>query len=69
MISSNSDTLDRPKVEETILKDNSCKFEEVLSQKVVKAKHFYSARFVVAGSVSDLGFSRMELNAKKSILF
>jgi hypothetical protein len=30
------------KVEGAILKNKSCNFEEVLSQKVVKAKHFYS---------------------------
>jgi hypothetical protein len=72
MVSSNSDTLDRPKVEETILKDNSCNFEEVLSQKVVKAKHFYSARFVLAGSVSDLGLSAYyfaAFNPKGLVLF
>ncbi|MBK7053902.1 MAG: hypothetical protein IPH52_02450 [Leptospiraceae bacterium] len=54
------------------VKNKSCNFEEVLSQKAVDMRKFYSNRFLLAGSIMDVGLSAyyfITFNPKGFVLF
>jgi len=51
------DGMDNSKVVEEFAKNKTCNFEEVLSQKARKGRHFYTWRLILAGSILDLGLS------------